>query len=405
MKPLVFLSLPLLLLTGASLAAQDLSKLDRRIAKEPVYQTKHPKYCLLVFGPEAKHRVWLVHDGDTLYVDRNGNGDLTEPGKKVMARKGEFTDPKRGIYDFAGGDIQEGSLIHKKLRLNVSDLEEWSLPEEVLRKYRNRNPPARCYSLSLMVELPAGNGMGKGERFAHLVEGIDDQGLLVWGDSPAKAPVLHFRGPWRLLPEEEQSLTIGEETSFGLNLVSLGLGPGTTAQIICEDLVPETAHPIMEITYPPQHPGGPRVTERFALKERGNPFVLRGCVQTSEKSGTGKATVRLTFDALRVGKVIPTTFEVNVLPPEPAYDLTKLDRRIAKEPVYQTKHPKYCLLVFGPEAKHRVWLVHDGDTLYVDRNGNGDLTEPGKKVTATKGDYTDPKEGGVLLPGRGHCRR
>ena len=38
-----------------------------------------------------------------------------------------------------------------------------------------------------------------------------------------------------------------------------------------------------------------------------------------------------------------------------AVDLTKIPRVIAKEPAYQGK-PKYCLLVFGPEAKHRVWL-------------------------------------------------
>ena len=45
-------------------------------------------------------------------------------------------------------------------------------------------------------------------------------------------------------------------------------------------------------------------------------------------------------------------------------DLTKIDRKIAKEPAYQNE-PKYCLLVFGPEAKTRVWLVLDNDTLYV----------------------------------------
>jgi hypothetical protein len=63
--------------------AADLSKADRTIKKEPTYKTK-PKYCLLVFGPEAKTRVWVVIDGDAAYVDRNGNGDLTEPGKRVQ---------------------------------------------------------------------------------------------------------------------------------------------------------------------------------------------------------------------------------------------------------------------------------------------------------------------------------
>src|SRR6266702_3291632 len=54
--------------------------------------------------------------------------------------------------------------------------------------------------------------------------------------------------------------------------------------------------------------------------------------------------------------------------PSPAVDYTKIDRTIAKEPRYQSKTPKYCLLVFGPEAKTRVWLVLDRDVLYVDRN-------------------------------------
>jgi len=36
-----------------------------------------------VFGPQRKHRVWLVLDGDMLYVDKNGNGDLTEEGKRI----------------------------------------------------------------------------------------------------------------------------------------------------------------------------------------------------------------------------------------------------------------------------------------------------------------------------------
>jgi len=64
---------------SAPAIAADLTKIDRSIGKEPRYQTKAPKYCLLVFGPEAKYRVWLVLDGNTLYVDRNGKGDLTWP--------------------------------------------------------------------------------------------------------------------------------------------------------------------------------------------------------------------------------------------------------------------------------------------------------------------------------------
>ena len=43
---------------SAPLTLPDLSKVDRTIAKEPIYQTA-PRYCLLVFGHEANTRVWL----------------------------------------------------------------------------------------------------------------------------------------------------------------------------------------------------------------------------------------------------------------------------------------------------------------------------------------------------------
>ena len=49
---------PLSELAALALAADP--KIDRSISKEPPYETKAPKYCLLVFGPQAKYRVWLV---------------------------------------------------------------------------------------------------------------------------------------------------------------------------------------------------------------------------------------------------------------------------------------------------------------------------------------------------------
>ena len=72
----------LLLFSGAAtVGAADLSKVERRLVKEPTYQSGSPRYALLVIGPGAKDRVWIVKDGDTLYVDRNGNGDLTDPAR------------------------------------------------------------------------------------------------------------------------------------------------------------------------------------------------------------------------------------------------------------------------------------------------------------------------------------
>src|SRR5262249_33993179 len=96
--PMRFLTLALLALAAPPAAAADLGKIDRTIKKEPAYKNK-PYYGLLVFGPEAKGRVWVVLDGDTLYVDRNGDGDLP-------AADARHADRGRGAKSFtvAGTD-------------------------------------------------------------------------------------------------------------------------------------------------------------------------------------------------------------------------------------------------------------------------------------------------------------
>ena len=75
-----------MIMQSVSSAAVDLRTIDRSILKEPAYRTGQPKYCLAVFGPKAETRVWLVLDGDTLFIDRNGNLDLTEVGEGVKGQ-------------------------------------------------------------------------------------------------------------------------------------------------------------------------------------------------------------------------------------------------------------------------------------------------------------------------------
>src|SRR5262252_1347668 len=81
--------------------------------------------------------------------------------------------------------------------------------------------------------------------------------------------------------------------------------------------------------------------------------------------------------------------------PPAVFDLAKVDRTLADEPPYRND-PKYCLVVFGPEARTRIWLVLDGDMLYVRRDGEsawltrrgqhflvGDVAEAGGKARHT----------------------
>jgi len=101
-----------LLLTSAAAKASDapfLKNVDRRIPKEPAYIATPPLYGLLVFGPSAQKRIWMVLDHsnrgaeryDILYVDLNANGDLTEPSERLVGRRKVFVgQPGAGASTF-----------------------------------------------------------------------------------------------------------------------------------------------------------------------------------------------------------------------------------------------------------------------------------------------------------------
>src|SRR5947207_793592 len=72
----MFLSVP----SSSAVGGVDYAKIDRVLTKQPAYK-KAPQYALLLFGKDAKVRAWAVLDGETLYLDRNGDGDLTGEGE------------------------------------------------------------------------------------------------------------------------------------------------------------------------------------------------------------------------------------------------------------------------------------------------------------------------------------
>lgn len=307
--------------------AVDLAKIDRIIRKEPAYQSKSPKYCLLVFGPKAETRVWLVLDLDSeptdangaknaLYVDRNGNGDLTEPGNRVTSTMREHTywdsfSPKPSVTyapHFVIGDIVErdGKTRHADLTLDVSSY---------VQDYRP------C-SLTLKVN---GRGMqsagGKQLRFA---------------DRPQDAPIIHFNGPLSLRvsmdsgvlfvpisydedsskrrrwyeehpPQyEERKLIRGESTSLYAELGTQGIGRGTFVSLSA-GAVPENVHPLAEIEFAAKDSTKPPLISRVFLKQRCCGTLFHDTVRVPEDAATGKAKVALSMPTWKETQVEPTT--------------------------------------------------------------------------------------------------
>jgi hypothetical protein len=207
-----------LLFAGAYPAtATDWAKIDRRIGKEPAYQTK-PQYCLLVFGPEARLHVWVVLDGDVLYVDRNGNGDLTEPGKRI-ARSKQRTD----VVAFEDIQITEP-------------------PHSVSYKFTVYASPKDRHNNVIWV-------VGK----------LLQYGTDLFSDRREEAPVLHFGGPLSMGLASDAHLRGGGEAEFRVQIGTPGWSKeGVRWALVTYNnaCIPLKAQPLVEIEYPSVNANG-----------------------------------------------------------------------------------------------------------------------------------------------------
>ena len=202
------------------------------LKKEPVYRAP-PQYCLLLVGGQDPAWLWMVSDGVTLYVDRNGNGDLTEPGEAIPFRAAGFAayfaDP------FPGGGAQ-----HRHLHIAVRQRDwktntggYWSARIEVKGRYA-------MYA------------------FAHK-----------FAKKPEYAPVIHLGGPLRMGLEEVAGgrLLRGRKIELAAHVISQY--PGTEKAFVDVDQhCPKDVHPIAEIVLPPRTPGGKFTTLNVPLTRR-----------------------------------------------------------------------------------------------------------------------------------------
>jgi hypothetical protein len=244
--------------------------MDRSIGKQPAYKTA-PKYGLLVFGPEGKDCVWLVRDGDILYVDRNGNGDLTEPGEKVVAKKRPGHDPEEEGYTFEVGDLNVGGRIHKGLNVSFIPLQDhFSLKDRAdVKAALAKDPKAMTSVIIVDAQVPGITGGGVGGRVAFLVGMHDLTGVLQFAENPSQAPVIRLGGPLQVtFYGGRPTLRSGRSSDFILVVGTPGIGPGTFAYLDYKDTIPLSARPVAEIEYQPAKPGDPPHKDLSEIKQR-----------------------------------------------------------------------------------------------------------------------------------------
>jgi len=255
--------------------AADLAHIDRTIRKEPKYEHK-VKYALLVFGPEAKFKVWLAWDGDVLYVDKNGDGDLTGADKRIVGEKRALFGGDG--YEFKAGDITAGTQLYKNLEVTITSLahpDPVSLSqfeqEPGFLKLKEANPdPWHCI---IQVGVPVGRPVTKltGQYVSHAAC-RDANGFLQFAAKPSDAPVIHFGGPWEVWPSDLARFIIGRPDHFDARIGTPGHGDGAFAMAYyfgspdIGEYVPKTLRVLLEVEF--HDKDGKTISKRYVTEER-----------------------------------------------------------------------------------------------------------------------------------------
>ncbi len=277
----------------------DLTKIERKIAKEPKYWGQ-PKYVLAVFGPKAETKVWLAFDGDELYFGGDGSDDLSAASRKAPYPLVQVATPGRGHATWADLPITEkdGKTQHK---LTVVQ----------------QRPSGK---LTLKVEGPRVQYTG----------GIDD-GELMAADKAAEAPIVHFGGPliavvgtrhWpNTVLELAGKIEAGADLKLQAKLATPGLGKGAFASLNpalggslpangSEKLGPDGI--VAEIEYPAAEAGKPAVKQKVQMGMTCCCGFFTADARVPAGVGAGKARVTFTVPGSSPGLTAEKSYEFEV---------------------------------------------------------------------------------------------
>jgi hypothetical protein len=198
---------------SVAVTTTDLSRLDRAMGGQPVGPSNEPRYCLLVFGPEAHTRSWILVDAERVQVERDG--ELETCRLESCEEHGKWRECLIGDVVEQGGKTR-----HRDLRLILAG-------DQVALTLRSHG------------------------------WGMKDIGYLVEGPKlaarPANAPVVHFNGSQAFHLSLWEN---GSEPTLAARIGTPGVGDNSFASITHSVAEQVNSRPIAEVDSP--SPGGVR---------------------------------------------------------------------------------------------------------------------------------------------------
>jgi hypothetical protein len=273
----------------------DLRRIDRRIAKEPKYRFG-PHYVLLVFGQKAEHRSWLVVDGDgtepesgrVLYLDRNGNGALTEPGDRVEFDATATAKMKMGEKSAHSGMnvFPLGRVAGVELNFQLWVRKKDYVPNDERMRRIMQERQANHWENGTLWRIT-----GKGSRA---------QVPIVLTERPADAQITHLDGSLTLTLKrgfQERIEPWPKETLFDVHIGNPCLAPRNCRYEMFSRLtlaeVPPDVHPTAVFEFYPRSPGKSPIVRKLDLSQRccGDTFFNSFTGPIEALAGTARATL------------------------------------------------------------------------------------------------------------------
>lgn len=277
--------------------------------KEPAYQHT-PLYALVAFGLNREQAVWMVLDGRTLYIDRNGNGDLTEADEKLSMMSPDQATARVGNPGFYSHfDVTRTSLQLKGHEQETLELLQWMRDDKFVPKTESERQQKAEFE-------QRGN-----ERFlfTRKKNDIESSYGLVFVRDKNDVQVLYLDGPLTFaLKMREQTLLqrgpAGSDLAFHIG--TPGRSPSWSSHPTFSPLmvkeVPEPVHLLVEVEFPGMTTVAEPIVKQFTLKSRCCGDTFHGTVFVPADAGPGQAKVTVRAQGWDEMFVQPKTFLVAI---------------------------------------------------------------------------------------------
>lgn len=191
------------------------------LAVEPDY-TSDPFYCQIAVGPETGDRFWTAADLEarSVYVDLNGNLDLTDSGERFELVESPSIQNSRN-WTSTIPEVRQGEDVHTDLKLVYQ---------------RRGDHVTAVVSMRLW-------GWDDSTTDADLIP-------LTLSDENGRPPLIHFNGPLTMgMYRATTEIPMGREFDF-YSLIGTPGEHGGTLTAISNTEIPDDAHPQALFEFP-----------------------------------------------------------------------------------------------------------------------------------------------------------